>query len=414
MHPFLQVHTPILKTVMRPRLPGCTFTPEDLADVAAATGLSAAQIRKWGENLRARYKGIEERTKYLNTANDNDDVDAGQEESRVQRYRWSAFNIGKEQMENFKLLKARNAGEYVIRFLTAAIDPRSYSVDVFIEFEEPVRQSKLRQQLKQYGAGSVQIDPCSANDQDAYAAAALAGVWLAARVKDDAGGSSASGAPSLYTFGTCTPSLLARAKSEMELHDRTEQAFDAKTHEALKQSIELSRATRTDIAAVAEDVRSSKTILTTLSWSQQELERLSKALKDKTLDCDRVEYSKGAITKKLNQALTASAIHEKNAKIWCKRAEERRAIIAKQELEIAEGKKMISELLMTITTLRESVNTHNTWFQQQGEASKKRRANPPQTNDGGVAQEEEEEEEEAQEVKDDHDVVEEENVEEDE
>ena len=68
---------PLLKTVMLQRVPECCFLPEDVALITSQTGLSAAQVERWGMNIRFRYTTFEEREAYLRKDKDDAKVRPG-------------------------------------------------------------------------------------------------------------------------------------------------------------------------------------------------------------------------------------------------------------------------------------------------------------------------------------------------
>ena len=302
--PFLPEHVPILKAAMLPRVATCTFTPADIAEIAAATNLSKAQILKWASHTRARYTTSEKRNAYLNSVDPRGGTDAmlTPEELaiRVQRYRWGGFNIGEDELKQFKLLKARNAGVFDIRYMAAAIDPIARSVDVFIEFSEQVYLKTLHAYLHELGLGSLHINACasSGNNHEEYAASALAGVWIAARVKESQEGSSASNTPKLYEVGTCTPSLHARASAQLAAYEEDEEEFDEKKDAALKRSI---ADLHTEVTSHGTTLRSVDTHIAKLTFAEAEIKRLTAALVHSKLLCDRVEYDKGKCTKEIRR-----------------------------------------------------------------------------------------------------------------
>ena len=405
MQDFLPEHTPILKAAMRPRAPGCYFQPEDVAAVAAATGLNDAQIKKWAANTRARYTK-EERETYLHV----EDA-AGRKEteqsSRVYRFRWSAYNVDEDFLRRrFTMPKARGAGEFGIRYMAAAIAPLSRSADVFIEFNEQVWLHKLRERLEELGAGSVHIDVFGYNDVDESASSGLLGVWLAAKAKEDKGGSSATGAPCLISIGSCAPALLAKTNAKLELHERTENAFDAKTQDGIKYSIECMREQINTQGAIVVDkldaqstqvndkldacsteVRDLRTVVTERSAGERRLlELLNDALatiKAKTLLADRVEQSKGVVTHKLNTALAATESAEKKARRAQRTADALAQTNATVTSQLADAHNTIAVLrahLATCSTqndaVRELVETCNARMGMSDPASKKRREHP--------------------------------------
>ena len=65
---------PLLKTVMLQRVPDCCFLPEDVELITRQTGLSAAQVERWGMNIRFRYATFEEREDYLRKEKDDLEV----------------------------------------------------------------------------------------------------------------------------------------------------------------------------------------------------------------------------------------------------------------------------------------------------------------------------------------------------
>ena len=398
MQDFLPEHTPILKAAMRPRAPGCYFQPEDIAAVATATGLNDAQIKKWAENTRSRY-AKDVRDAYLNTVNEAVHEETDQP-TRVHRYRWSAYNVDENFLrQRFTMPKARGGGSFGVRYMAAAIDPRSRSADVFIEFNEQVLMHKLRERLVELGAGSVNIDVFQNNDVDESASSGLLGVWLAAKAKEDNGGSSATGAPILLSVGSCAPALLAKTNSKLELHERSEHAFDAKTQDGIKYSIECMREqinaqgtvvvdkldaqsvqVNGKLDACSTEVRDLRTFVSERSDGERKLlELLNDAvatIKAKTLLADRVEQSKGLVTQKLNRALADAAEYQKSANSARAQAAALAQTIATQAAQLAEASTTISELHKTIDVLRAHVSAHTDLMEEQTQASKKRRECP--------------------------------------
>jgi len=61
---FENAHVAFIKRTMLPRVPVCLFSKEDVALIAAETGLDDAQIQQWGKHFRLRF-APDEREKVL-------------------------------------------------------------------------------------------------------------------------------------------------------------------------------------------------------------------------------------------------------------------------------------------------------------------------------------------------------------
>ena len=90
------------------------------------------------------------------------------------------FNIDMEMVQNLVIKKARNAGDFNIKFIHAALNKESYSAEIFIEFEESIRVSTLISQLESKGACQVNVITFKHNDANESASSALLRVWMAA------------------------------------------------------------------------------------------------------------------------------------------------------------------------------------------------------------------------------------------
>ena len=85
-----------------------------------------------------------------------------------------------EMVQNLVIKKARNAGDFNIKFIHAALNKESYSAEIFIEFEESIRVSTLISQLESKGACQVNVITFKHNDANESASSALLRVWMAA------------------------------------------------------------------------------------------------------------------------------------------------------------------------------------------------------------------------------------------
>ena len=102
------------------------------------------------------------------------------DETKAYRVYVLGFNIDMEMVQNLVIKKARNAGDFNIKFIHAALNKESYSAEIFIEFEESIRVSTLISQLESKGACQVNVITFKHNDANESASSALLRVWMAA------------------------------------------------------------------------------------------------------------------------------------------------------------------------------------------------------------------------------------------
>ena len=321
-HPFLPEHTQLLKQTMIPRAPACIFTDDDIAVLGVRTGLDAVQVRKWADRLRARVTRPEERLvdlQYIPL------VDAPAvvrvvvlttlvlklnffrllQSTNAHRFYVTGFNLNEELLRAFIMPKARSSGidaNFEIKYMDAAIDDDAYAAEFFIEFIGLVWQHKLLARLEDLGAGSVYIGTFAHADQNKSAADCLVRIWReAAKTK-------------AYQRGVCTPALLARATAKLQSEGMSQAAFDEKTARGIQASLgrideglaqtNAGVTTMTgNVDAMAVEVTAMHDVLTQLRLAEIECRRLRDLVEEKTLLADRVEYSKGGITRERNEAL---------------------------------------------------------------------------------------------------------------
>ena len=181
--------------------------------------------------------------------------------------------------------KARNAGDYTIKFMDVALNKEACSAEFFIEFDEKVWNTSLLQAFEKQGAGDVYIATFKHNDGNESAANALLRVWELAEKT----GISA-------TRGKCSDALMAkaRAKQAEAKNKKKESEFDEKTQAAIKASMQNMEG---KMDQVGDQIASIETgVCRTILDYQRENERLNAALAQrdaalvqKTLDCDRME-----------------------------------------------------------------------------------------------------------------------------
>ena len=217
----------------------------------------------------------------------------------------AAFNLNEELLRNFTMPKGRGddgGAIFDIKYMDAVIDDASYSAEMFIEFVAPVVLHRLAERLEELGAGSVHIDTFQHNDHNKSAADCLARIWReAAKTK-------------AYKRGVCSPALLARATTTHQGDGMSQAAFDEKTARATQVSLEridngLAQtsagitAVGGSVDAMVIEVTAVHGVVTGFSLAENECKRLRDLVVEKTLLADRVEYSKGGITRERNEAL---------------------------------------------------------------------------------------------------------------
>lgn len=199
--------------------------------------------------------------------------------------------------------KARNAGEFTIKFLEAAFNKEASSGEFFIEFDEKVWHNNLLKQFEDNGAGDVYIATFKHNDGNDSAASALLRVWeLGERTGIT------------YTRGVCPDALMskARAKQADTKQNTKDSEFDEKTRAAIQASIhDVSEKLDHKASEIQGQLTCvEKGVCETIPHYQAEIERLKAALAYKTLECDRQEKRVADNTRLKNQ------LCEANQEIW--------------------------------------------------------------------------------------------------
>ena len=326
--PLLPSHVLLIQQALIPRAPGCLLTQEDVTGLCEQTGLEPAQVRKWADHFRSRTKP-EARLAALQPVETPDApvpvrarVPSSENGPRCHfcsfwqsvnalRFYVSGFNINEQLLRDFTMPKSRKqepAQVFEIKYMDAAIDGAAFAAEFFIEFTSPVWAHKLIARLKELGAGSVHADTFAHNDQNKSAADCLVRIWTSAAKPNH----------QAYNRGTCTPALHARATSQLQSEREQQKAFDTKTAKAVEASLgRIGESISTGFAQtaeglttvaggvdkVAEEVGEMRANIEKLSRLERENEALQKEVKYQKLLADRVEHSKGLVTRELNVAL---------------------------------------------------------------------------------------------------------------
>lgn len=195
----------------------------------------------------------------------------------------------------FTMPKARNAGEFTIKFLAASFNKEAGSGEFFIEFDEKVWNNNLLKQFEDLGAGDVYIATFKHNDGNDSAASALLRVWeLGERTGIT------------YTRGECPDGLMtkARAKQAEAKSKARETEFDEKTQAAIRLSMQNMEGKIDQFGGQITSVEAG--VCKTIPYYQGEIERLRLALAQKTLDCDRQEKKVADMTRIKNELRDAN------------------------------------------------------------------------------------------------------------
>jgi hypothetical protein len=191
--------------------------------------------------------------------------------------------------------KARNAGEFAIKFLVATFNKEAGSGEFFIEFDETVWYNNLLKQFEDLGAGDVYIATFKRNDGHDSAASALLRVWeLGERTGIT------------YTRGVCPDALMAKARAKQAEAKSTkrETELEEKTQAAIRLSMQNIEGKMDQFGGQIASVETG--VCETIPYYQGEIERLRAALARKTLDCDRQEAKVADTTRLKNELRDAN------------------------------------------------------------------------------------------------------------
>jgi hypothetical protein len=218
-----------------------------------------------------------------------------QESLKLYRAYVSCFNVDPQFACRFNMPKARNAGEFAIKFLVASFNKEAGSGEFFIEFDEKVWYNNLLKQFEDLGAGDVYIATFKHNDGNDSAASALLRVWELGERNGIT-----------YTRGVCPEALMAKAlKKQAESKYKThETELDEKTQAAIRLSMQNMEGKMDQFGDQITLVETG--VCKTIPYYQDEIEKLRAALAVKTLDCDRQEKRVADMTRIRNELRDAN------------------------------------------------------------------------------------------------------------
>ena len=191
--------------------------------------------------------------------------------------------------------KARNAGEFTIKFMEASFNKEACSGEFFIEFDEKVWGNTLLKQFEDSGAGDVYIATFKHNDGNDSAASALLRVWALGERTGIT-----------YTRGVCPDGLMSKARAKQAEAKRTtrETEFDDKTQAAIRLSMQSMEGKMDQFGDQIASVETG--VCKTIPYYQGEIEKLRAALARKTLDCDKQEARVADMTRVKNELRDAN------------------------------------------------------------------------------------------------------------
>lgn len=208
------------------------------------------------------------------------------------------FNIDMEFVQNLVIKKARNAGDFTIKYIHAALNKESYSAEVFIEFEESIRVHNLIAQLETNGACQVNVVTFKHNDANESASSALLRVWMSAE-------------KSGYEH--------MKGSANKELWDKTQMKYDAemqKQEDNEKNQAKLDAGIKQSLEEVGDKVGQiedkvdhmdgkidnvQQGVCVIIPDYQKTLKELKEQLAHKTKEVDRIEYRMGQKTHEINK-----------------------------------------------------------------------------------------------------------------
>ena len=235
----------------------------------------------------------------------------------ARRYYTCGFNLTAEAADSLRFTK-ENGSEYPIRYIEAAFNDETLGFELFVEFEEQIKSTVFMSHLKVVAAG---MDPISFSTTHDKAAVALVRVRQMA-IKTGKG----------YTRGQPTQTLVnathaylattgaagagaGAAAPSMEIEHMSKQLgrvedVVGQTRDVAEEARNAAEAAASNSNEVAIKVGSIDGKIDSMKLFEEENASLKQQLAHKTKEVDRVEHSKGEMTKDRNQWKKA-ALEEK-------------------------------------------------------------------------------------------------------
>ena len=227
------------------------------------------------------------------------------------------------------LKKARNAGNFTIQFVYAALNKEACSAEVYIELEESIRVCNLITQLEEQGACQVNVVTFKSSDAHESASSALLRVWMSAEK---------------------TGMEFIKGNANKELWDKTQKKFDLemqKKEEDAKNQAKLDEGIKQSLAEVGNKLGNIGSKVDNMDGRMNSVQQgvcviipdYQKMLKEnmdklvhKTKEVDRIENRMGRVTHENNKLVM------ENEELKQKLIQESR----KHEREMAEMKEILN------------------------------------------------------------------------
>ena len=225
-------------------------------------------------------------------------------------------------MKSLVVKKARNAGNFNINYVHAALNKEAFSAEIFIEFEDALRVCTLAAQMEEQGACQVSVLTFKNNDGNESASNALLRVWTTAAKTGHE-----------YTRGTASKDLWGKANAKFEA-EKQQQADNAKNEAKFTEGVRQSLA---DIGGKVDTVEGKINnvqhgMCTIIPDYQKLLKETMEKLAHKTKEVDRIENKMGRMTHEINR-ITEENENLKEASNMASRKHEREITELKYTLE---------------------------------------------------------------------------------
>ena len=191
------------------------------------------------------------------------------------------------------IAKARNAGNFTIKFMHAALNKEAYSGEIFIEFQETLRVCTLIAQMEEHGACQVNVVTFKNNES---ASNALLRVWT-----------SAAKTGCEVTRGAGSKELLAKTQAKFEAESQSE-ADDVKNEAKMSEGIRQSLTDmRHKVGSMEEKIDTvQQGVCANIPDYQKMLKETLAKLVDKTKEAEMIWEHMETMTREINQLTTAN------------------------------------------------------------------------------------------------------------
>jgi len=258
-------------------------------------------------------------------------------------------------VQNLVIKKARNAGDFKIKYIHAALNKESYSAEIFLEMEESIRICNLIAQFEEKGVRQVNVITFKHNDANESASSALLRVWMSAEK---------------------TGYEHMKGNANKELWDKTQMKYDAemqKQEENEKNQVKLEAGIKQSLEEVGDKVghiedkvdhmdgkidNVQQGVCVIIPDYQKTLKELTEQLAHKTKEVDRIEHKMGCKTHEINKRddIIADMSYDiENYKNQVKQLETENKYL-KQIVELSKGNETLKWIYETERAMKRAKN----------------------------------------------------------